>query len=144
MANFKELYAGDYLKAEDVKEKPFKGVIQRVEPAEMNDGKEKVVVYFEGRKRGLVLNGTRYDQIVEITKTHETDNWIGTPLLVYAGKTNFGGKRVDCLVVGSPKVKSEAQKRREIKAALDGDDIPEHGDPLPKNGQLDEDDDEDM
>ena len=101
MANFKELYSGNFLKAEDVKEKPFKGVIERAESVKMNDGREKLVVYFEDRKRGLVLNGTRYDRIVEIAKTHETEDWVGVPLTVFADKTNFGGKRVDCIAVRS-------------------------------------------
>ena len=134
MANFKELYSGNFLKAEDVKEKPFKGVIARAEAVKMNDGKEKLVVYFEDRKRGLVLNGTRYDQIVEITKTHETEDWKGIPLLVYAGKTNFGGKRVDCLSVSNPKSKSDEEKRQEVADTLN--------DSLPDN--MKPEDDEDM
>jgi hypothetical protein len=105
----------------------------------LNDGKEKLVVYFEDRRRGVVLNGTRYDTIVGIAKSHKTEDWVGTPLTVYAGTTNFGGKKVDCVAVASAKTKSAEQKRREVADVVD-DAIPEQGDPLPKN-MTDEDDD---
>src|SRR4051794_24531858 len=103
MANYKELYSGAFFKAEDVKARPIIAAIARAEEVKMNDGKEKLVIYLEGYKRGIVLNGTRYDQIVELTKTHETDDWIGTKIGVYADKTNFGGKRVDCIAICSGK-----------------------------------------
>ena len=108
MPNYKEHYAGRFFKAEDVKT-PIKAAIERAELVKMNDGKEKLTVYLEGYKRGIVLNGTRYDQIVEITKTHETDDWIGTRIGVYADKTNFGGKRVDCIAICP--AKSEKARR---------------------------------
>jgi hypothetical protein len=143
MPNFRELYAGKFLRAEDVKDKPFKGIIERVESEKMNDGKEKVVVYFENRKRGLVLNCSRYEQIVALAKSHETDNWQGLSLLVHTGKTkNPQGKTVDCLVVGNGKEKSAAQKRREVKASLGDDGIPAEGDALLPFMQPDADDDD--
>lgn len=103
MPNYKEHYSGAYFKAEDFQDKPVKAAIARAELVKMNDGKEKVVVYLEGYHRGIVLNGTRYDQIVEITKTHETNDWVGARIAVYAGTTNFGGKRTACICIGSPK-----------------------------------------
>ena len=121
MPNYREHYAGAFFKAEDVKGKPIKAAIERAELVQMNDGKEKLTVYLAGYKRGIVLNGTRYDQIVEITKTHETDDWVGTKIGLYADKTNFGGKRVDCLAIcpaATPKAKAVTP------ADIGGDDIP--------------------
>ena len=123
MPNFKEHYSGAFFKAEDVKAKPIKAAIERAELVKMNDGKDKLTVYLEGYKRGIVLNGTRYDQIVEITKTHETDDWVGTKIGVYADKTNFGGKRVDCIAICSAK----SEKAKPVTSAdLDGDDLPDN------------------
>jgi hypothetical protein len=142
MPDRRELYAGKYLRAEDVKERPFRGVVERVEEEVLNDGREKLVLYFGGRKRGLVLNGTRYDQVVALTKSHDTDDWPGTPFIVYASKTKMNGKAVDCLALGNAQTKTAARKRKEVKDVLDGDDLPEErGDELPPDMQRDADDD---
>jgi hypothetical protein len=142
MADRRELYSGKYLRADDVKDKPFRGIVERIEEEKMNDGREKLVVYFEGRLRGLVLNGTRYDQIVSLTKSHDYDDWVGMPFIIYTGKTKMQGKTVDCLVVGNGKInKSTSRKRKEVKEALDGDGIPEEGDELPPNMQGDDEED---
>lgn len=122
MANYKEHFAGAFFKAEDVKT-PIKAAIDRAELMTMNDGKEKPVVYLTGHRRGIVLNGTRYDQIVEITKTHETDDWVGHEVCVYADKTNFGGKKVACIAICSAK---NEKARRVTPADIGGDDLPDN------------------
>src|SRR5262249_35794763 len=125
MADYRELYAGRYLKAEDVKDRPFRAAIERVESEKMNDGKEKLVVYPKDWRRGTVLNATRYEALVALAGSHDTDKWVEMPILVSTGKTkNPQGKTVDCIVLADGRVKTAAQKRKEVKGVLKGDGIP--------------------
>ena len=117
-----------------MQEKPFKGTIKRAVQEEMRDGARRVVVYFEGRQRGLVLNGSRYNAICQIAKSRNSDDWIGADVVVTAGKTNFGGKQVDCMELRAPSAKKSAeQRKREVLEALD-DDLPDN-----MKGDVDED-----
>jgi hypothetical protein len=141
MANHRETYAGKYLRADEIK-KAFRAVIERVDFEKMRDGDDKVVLYFEGVRRGLPLNKTRYDQVVEFTKTYEEDNWLGTEIIVDTQMTkNPQGKTVPGIIIRNGKVKSAARKRKEVKDVLDGDGIPEQGEEPPPNMGPDADDD---
>jgi hypothetical protein len=103
MADYSDEYGGRFVKAEHL-DKPFVGVVERVEKVEVNkdDGTAKPVLYFDGRERGVVLNATRYNFMSELCKSRDTDNWIGTRVGVRRGKVNFAGKRVDCVELCQP------------------------------------------
>lgn len=125
LMDFRDLYAGKYLNTSDVKEKPFRGTIVRAKAEEMKDGKVKAVIYFEGRDRGLVLNGTRHDTLIQITGSANSEDWIGTKIDVRDGMTNYGGKPTGCIVISKPAVKKTAeQKAAEVKEELN-DDLPD-------------------
>ena len=62
----------------------------------MEKGKPKVVVYFEGREKGIVLNATRFAFFCELAKSKDTDDWLGLTVGVRRGRVNFAGKMVDC------------------------------------------------
>jgi hypothetical protein len=66
------------------------------------DDEQKPVVHFQGKAKGLVLNVTNANMISEICGTPETDHWRGKRIVLYASKTDFGGKRVDCIRVDYP------------------------------------------
>ena len=102
--DYSELYAGQFLKTEDVLSKPFTGTVKSAAVKEMQDGTRRVVIYFDGMARGLVLNKTRYQTVCEIAKSSNTDNWRGLSLRVSAATTSFGGKRVGCIEVGKGEI----------------------------------------
>lgn len=99
METYEDLNPGKYLSANDVKTKRFNGTVERVDIEEMSDKKRKHVVYFKGQDRGVVLNKTRYSALAEIAGTNKPEKWKGTKVVLFAGKTNFGGKSVACIEI---------------------------------------------
>lgn len=65
------------------------------------DAEEKVVLYFSGTEKGLVLNSTNANAIADLFG-FETGNWIGGKVELFADKTAFAGKIVDCVRVRKP------------------------------------------
>ncbi|KKL17749.1 hypothetical protein LCGC14_2482420 [marine sediment metagenome] len=57
--------------------------------------KMKYVVYFEGQEKGMVLNLTNFQRIVQVSGRDDTDNWKGVQINLYNDPTvDFGGKLV--------------------------------------------------
>lgn len=89
-------FPGQYVKASDLGGKSVVVVIERVEMEDIS-GDTKPVVHFRGKERGLALNKTNANMIGELLGTYETERWIGQAILLYPSKTDFQGKRVDCI-----------------------------------------------
>jgi hypothetical protein len=66
-----------------------------------DDKREKPVVSFKEDERGLVLNATNWDTIAD-AYGDDSDDWTGKTVQLYATKTSFGSKRVDCIRVRVP------------------------------------------
>lgn len=100
MASFGHLYSS-YFKAEDFDKKPVTRKIAGVKPEKVGKGddeKQKLVVYFEGSDpRGLTLNVTRYNTLVELFGTDDVDEWVGGEIQIAQGKTKFQGKLIPCI-----------------------------------------------
>lgn len=104
-------FPGNYLKAADLQGKRVQVVIERVEMEDIG-GDTKPVVYFKGKDRGLVLNKTNANAIWGITNSDDTDDWEGTAITLFPSKTDFQGKRVDCIRIDPPD-KGQSPRRRE-------------------------------
>ena len=97
----------DYLKAEDIPEgKEFKLSISHTTVAQVKDQqdgttKDKLIVHFEGKEKGLMLNNTNFKKIAAAYGADDS-NWSGKALLLYRDITEFGGKDVPCLRVRVP------------------------------------------
>jgi len=97
-------YPSAFLKAADLQGKKITVTIDRVEMSDMGDGKDqKPVVYFVNKERGLALNKTNANMIVEIIGSSETDTWSGHRIAIYSTKVDFQGRRVDAIRVDFPK-----------------------------------------
>lgn len=107
MPDYSDCYGGRFVKAADIT-KPFNGTIERAERTEVEKGRPKVVVYFEGRDKGFVLNATRFAFLCELAKSKDTDDWPGLTVGVSRGRVNFAGKMVDAIVFGAPAAKKKA------------------------------------
>lgn len=94
----------DFLKADDLPEgKEFELTISGTDTTTM-EGKDKLVVHFQGKEKGLVLNNTNFKKISTAYGTDD-DNWVGKKVLLYRDITEFQGKDVPCL-----RVRVEAQR----------------------------------
>ena len=78
-----------------------------------DDGKQKPVIYFRGKEKGLVCNATNYDVIAD-AYGDETDDWAGQPIELYPTKVPFKGQLTDAIRVRIPQAKPEpAPSRRQ-------------------------------
>ncbi len=79
MKNYDELYESDskWLKAKDFpRNNKLRLVISRHEEVTFDDGQPKAALSFEGKEKGVVLNGTNYERIKAIYGS-DCDDWIG-------------------------------------------------------------------
>ena len=91
-------FPGQFIKAADLQGKRVQVTIESVDMEDIG-GEMKPVVHFKGKDRGLVLNKTNSNAIWGITGSEETDEWTGVAITLYPSKTDFQGKRVDCIRV---------------------------------------------
>ena len=112
-----EAFPSNYLKASDLNGRAVRVTIESVSMEKIGDDR-KMVLHFVGKDKGLVLNKTNANRIVEAVGSDETDDWEGTRITLYACKVDFQGKRVDAIRVddrpGSttlpPKVRAAAER----------------------------------
>jgi len=106
-----EAFPSKYLRAEDLRG-PTIVEIENVIPELLknNEGvtKEKIVLYFKGHKKCLVVNATNFDSIVDITGQADSDDWAGHRIEVFPTTTTMAGKRVACIRIQAPGQKASA------------------------------------
>jgi hypothetical protein len=128
MPNINDLYPSMYLKASDLGESQPVVTIDRVELEPVGRTKEmKPVVYFAGKQKGMVLNKTNSKKIAEITSSHDTDDWHGAQVRLFATEVDFQGETVEAIRVKAPaaaKAKPVAPPPAPEFAPLDDSDIP--------------------
>jgi hypothetical protein len=99
--NKSEAFPSKYLKAEDLKGRRILVEIAEVvgEEIKSKDGKSsfKQVCYFKNASKGLVLNMTNWDAIVEHTGESDSDNWPGHKIYLCPTKVKFGSKDVPAI-----------------------------------------------
>ena len=82
-----KFFSGNYVKAADLP-RPVDVVIAKVLEEKVEDrdsGREepKMVVYFQGKERGLILNKTNADTLTAMAGSDESDSWIGLPIQLF-------------------------------------------------------------
>jgi hypothetical protein len=92
-----EAFPSNWLKAADLAGHSVKVVVDRVVIEDIGDN-EKPVMYFQGKQKGVVLNKTNANMIVEYYGD-ETAGWVGKEIELYPDKVGFQGKIVDCIRV---------------------------------------------
>ena len=99
--NINQKFSNKYLKAEDLQgRRVIVTIAEVVEKSIWNE--DKVVVYFKGKSRPLVLNKTNAATIEEITGTPDTDLWGGKKIILYGTRVDFQGKRVPAIRIDPP------------------------------------------
>lgn len=117
-------FPGQYLKAADLQGRRVQVTIEKVEMEDIG-GDQKPVVHFKGKDRGLVLNKTNANAIWGLTGNDDTDDWTGVAITLFPSKTDFQGKRVDCIRVDPPDAKGQPKPKPEPQPVdVDDDSIP--------------------
>lgn len=133
--NINEQFPSKYLKSTDLKGDVATVKIKDVVVEEIGSDR-KMVAYFAGKEKGMVINKTNAHTIGE-AYGQDTDEWIGQPIEIFSMKVEFNGRMVDGLRVRVPsrrqssgpamapnaRARAEATERESPAPDLD-DDIP--------------------
>lgn len=103
-----EAFPSNYLKAADLNGRTVRAVINVVRGEDLG-GDHKLVAYFEGKDRGLVLNKTNAATI-SMAYGDETDDWSGQPLELFPQMVSFQGQMVPSIRVRVPAQDAQADR----------------------------------
>jgi hypothetical protein len=118
-----EAFPSKFLKAADINE-DVTATISSVEWEEVGQDKTtKSVLYFRGKLKPLILNGTNWDKIVEVTGEDDSDEWEGKKITLFKTEVPFGREMVEAIRVrGSSK--SGIKGKPTSKPSDTSDDVP--------------------
>lgn len=121
-------FPSDYLKSADLNGKAVRVTIASVTSEKVGDDM-KPVLHFAGKDKGLVLNKTNANRIVEAVGSDETDEWEGWSITLYPCKVDYQGKRVDAIRVDDRPGTSKppAHQTRQAPPPAAEEDYPEPG-----------------
>ena len=95
-----EEFGGSYLKAADLKGKQVRVIIDNVSRELFRDDKggeaQKLVVWFRGKEKGLVLNKTNAESIAAM-HGDDTDDWTGREIRLYAANVQAFGEMMKAI-----------------------------------------------
>lgn len=98
--NIEEAFPSKYLKAADLKGQRITVKMDRIESDTVGDD-NKVILYFQGKEKGLVLNVTNKNMIVD-TYGPETEDWTGQPIILYEAMVQYQSKMVPAIRIMAP------------------------------------------
>lgn len=104
-----EEFPSKTLKAADLKGKEPKLTIANVVREKIGDD-AKMVVYFEGKDKGVVLNKGNSNTIAD-AYGDDTDGWLGHDVILFAVWTEYQGKPVQGLRFRIPTARDVAPRR---------------------------------
>jgi len=98
MKSYKAYSDGQYLKKEDVDPPQVLTITDVKEQTVTTPGKEpkeKLVLFFNGTKKGLVLNMSQGDALYDMTGHEDPEEWIGQRVELFVDENvNYAGKKV--------------------------------------------------
>lgn len=106
-----DAFPSNYLKAADLQGRAVRVTIDSVTMEKIGDD-QKMVLHFVGKDKGIVLNKTNANRIVEASGSDETDDWEGWSITLYSCKVDYQGKRVDAIRVDDRPGASKPPVRR--------------------------------
>lgn len=101
----------EYLKAADLQGREIPVTISQVKFEKM-DGKDRAVLFFIGKSKGLMLNKTNINNIVALYG-EETNDWNGKEIVLFPAWVDYQGKSVEAVRVKGPQARSSAPQRRQ-------------------------------
>ena len=104
--NINNAFPSTFIKAADLKGKSVSVSIDHVAFERVGD-EQKLVMYFAGSDRGLVLNKTNANITAEMYGP-ETDDWTGKPVTLFPARVEYAGKIVDAIRIKLVQVEQAA------------------------------------
>lgn len=124
-----EEFPSQYLKASDLGGRDIRVTMGRVEREKIGTD-NKLVLYFKGKEKGLVLNKTNAGTIGD-AYGDDTEDWYDQPLILFSVKTDYQGKVVDATRCRVPTARDnrEAAPRRVTGGISDNMEVISSGPP---------------
>lgn len=119
-----DIFPSNYIKADDLKGRDVPVTIDTAKMETLGND-QKLILYFEGKEKGMVCNKTNFGRISYLYGD-ETDDWVGKKIILTSEFVEFQGKTVKGLRVRPPVEQARqqpAQHQSENPAPLD-DKIP--------------------
>lgn len=103
MVNINDEFPSKFLKSADLHGQDVKVKISDVRSEDIG-GDRRLIMYFAGKTRGMVLNKTNARTIAD-AYGDDTDQWVGADIILFSMKVDFQGRMVDGLRVRVPRQK---------------------------------------
>jgi phage baseplate assembly protein gpV len=98
MKSYRAYSDGSYLKKDDVSPPQvwtITDVKEQTVTAPGKEAKDKLVLFFDGTQKGLVLNMANGDALYDMTGHDDPEEWIGERVELFVDdNVNYAGKRV--------------------------------------------------
>ncbi len=138
MVSVNDAYAGNHLNCESLKGKDVKLIIASTDLEEFTDQngvrKKKIVVFFRGTDKDLVLNKTNATCIAQMYGD-QTEAWVGKTITLWPSQAEMGGKtlpaiRIRLLTPVEAGVPGIQQAVEQVKDAFPGAQITSAGEDM--------------
>jgi hypothetical protein len=106
MPSINEAFPSNYLKAADLKGRNALVTMSHAEFEKIGDDR-KLVLYFIGKDKGMVLNKTNAAKIAE-AHGDETEDWKGQQIVLFEAMVEYQGNTVAAIRVRMPQAKDKA------------------------------------
>lgn len=110
-----EEFPSQYLKAADLGGREIRVTMGHVERETIGTDK-KLVLYFKGKEKGLVLNKTNAGTIGD-GYGDDTDDWLDQQIILFSVKTDYQGKVVDAIRCRVPTARDNKPKADPISTS---------------------------
>lgn len=117
--NINEAFPSNYIKAADLQGGSPTVTISHVTSEEIGDDR-KLVLYFQGKEKGMVLNKTNANNVASIYGP-ETDDWQGKRVTLAVAWVDFQGRSVEAIRIRPPAVGSKAAQAAPAQAPVHAD-----------------------
>ena len=116
-------FPSKYLKASDLQGRNVTVKMGRVEQEKIGDDM-KLILYFQGKEKGVVLNKTNANNVAAIYGG-ETEDWYGKEITLVEAMVDFQGKSVPAIRMRAPPRKPAPARQPQTVDADGYDDRPE-------------------
>lgn len=125
-----EAFPSKYLRASDLQGRNVAVKMGRVDQEKIGDD-TKLILYFQGKEKGMVLNKTNANNIASIYGG-ETEDWYGKDITLVEAMVDYQGKSVPAIRIRAPQRKPAPAPRRETVDAGYEDErpAPRRADPI--------------
>ena len=117
-----EEFPSKYLKAADLGGREVKVIMQNVEREKLGEDM-KLILYFKGKDRGLVLNKTNSYTVAD-AYGEDTDDWFDQPLILFSVMVDFQGKVQPAIRCRVPTAKDNKPARKADPISTGPSDFP--------------------